>query len=86
MTAGIDAEALVNQCLAVAADVLKLPMKPVWLDYDDEADVLYMSFRRPQRATRTIEMDDGILIRKSGKSIVGLTILNAISRQRTKSR
>jgi len=52
----------------------------VWLDYDKEADVLYMSFRKPQRATKTIEMGDDILIRKDGRDIVGLTILNASSR------
>jgi hypothetical protein len=44
------------------------------------ADVLYMSFRKPQRATATIETDDDILIRKDGKDIVGLTILNTSSR------
>ena len=51
----------------------------VWLDYDKEADVLYMSFRKPQRATKTIEMDD-VLVRKDGRDIVGLTILNASHR------
>ena len=46
-----------------------------------QAGVLYISFHRPQRAKKTIEADDGILIRKDGSSIVGLTILNASSRQ-----
>ena len=74
--------ALISRCIAMANDVLKLPLpaKHVWLDYDEEADVLYISFRKPQRATKTIEADDGILIRKDGRSIVGLTILNASSR------
>lgn len=71
---------LISKCVAVAADVLKLPTEHVWLDYDKEADVLYISFRRPQRATKTIEADDDILIRKDGRVIVGLTILNASSR------
>jgi len=74
-------EALINRCIAVATDVLKLPAKHLWLDYDSEADVLYISFRKPQRATKTIEVDDGILLRKDGRNIVGLTILNASSRQ-----
>ena len=72
---------LVDKCLAIATDVLKLPTEHVWLDYDNRADVLYISFRKPQRATRTIEVDDGILIRKDGRNIVGLTILNASGRQ-----
>jgi uncharacterized protein YuzE len=58
-------------------DLLKLPARNVWIDYDKEADVLYMSFRKPQRATKTIELKDDILVRKSGRSIVGVTILNA---------
>jgi len=68
---------LVGRCLAMASDMLKLPTKHVSLDYDEEADVLYISFRKPQHATRTIEMDDDILMRKDGSTIVGLTILNA---------
>jgi uncharacterized protein YuzE len=71
---------LISKCVAVASDALKLPTDHVWLDYDKEADVLYISFRRPQRATKTIEGDDDILIRKDGRDIVGLTILNASSR------
>jgi len=50
------------------------------MDYDKEADVLYVSFRRPHRATKTIETDNDILVRKDGKDVVGLTILNASSR------
>jgi len=70
----------ISNCVAVASDMLKLSTQHVWLDYDKEADVLYMSFRKPQRATTTIETDNDILIRKDGKNIVGLTILNASSK------
>ena len=61
---------------------IRIPTKKENLnwDYDEEADVLYISFRRPQRATKTIEGDDDILIRKDGRDIVGLTILNASGR------
>ncbi len=67
----------VSNWVALATKILKLPVQHVWLDYDKEADVLYMSFRRPQHATETVELEDDILIRKDGKDIVGLTILNA---------
>ena len=73
-------EDFIGKCMAIASDVVKLPAHHVWLDYDKEADVLYMSFRKPQRATKTIETDEDILIRKDGKKIVGLTIMNASSR------
>jgi uncharacterized protein YuzE len=61
----------------MAADMLRLPAQHVWVDYDREADVLYMSFRKPQGATKTIELDEDTLVRKDGRTIVGLTILNA---------
>ena len=67
----------------MASEVLRLPARHMWVDYDQEADVLYMSFRRPPNATRTIEADDDILIRKDGRTIVGLTFLNASARRRT---
>jgi len=67
----------VKHCLDMASEIINLPIERMWLDYDREADVLYLSFRKPQRAKKTIETDDDILIRKDGKEIVGLTILNA---------
>lgn len=72
----------VATCRAIAADMVRLPSRHVWVDYDHEADVLYMSFRKPQRATRTIELGDDVLLRKDGRAAVGLTILNASTRQR----
>jgi uncharacterized protein YuzE len=75
------ADALVGRCLAMASDMLRLPSRHFWVDYDEEADVLYLSFRRPQRATKTIELDDDVLLRKRGREIVGVTILNASTRK-----
>jgi len=42
-----------------------------------KADVLYVTFRKPQRATETIELEDDILLRKDGRDIVALTIMSA---------
>lgn len=70
----------ITNCITMATDMLKLSTQHIWLDYDKEADVLYMSFRKPQRATKTIEVNEDILIRKDGNDIVGLTILNASSK------
>lgn len=71
---------LIENCLGLVSDLVKLPLEHLWVDYDRDADVLYLSFRKPQRATKTIETDDDILIRKDGNRIVGLTILNASAR------
>ena len=67
----------------VLAEVVKrslIPFQHIWVDYDEEADVLYLSFRKPQRAKKTVERDDDILIRTDGDKIVGITILDASSR------
>lgn len=48
----------------------------IWFDYDKVADVLYVSFQKPQKATDTDIMDDGTLIHLNGKKVVGYTILN----------
>ena len=47
------------------------------VDYDKEADVLYISFDHPQKADDSIQGKDGIIRRKKGTKIIGLTILNA---------
>lgn len=50
------------------------------VDYDREADVLYISFRHPQRATETKATDDGLLLRYHGEELVGITVLEASTR------
>ncbi len=74
-------EKFVINCIALASSIVKLPIKHMWIDYDREADVLYLSFRKPQRANKTIETEDDILLRKDGNKIVGVTILNASTRE-----
>lgn len=71
---------IIQACLALSQDMMKLPAEHMWIDYDKEADVLYLSFRKPQRAKKTIEAANDILIRKDGNKIVGITILNASDR------
>ncbi len=80
MAKKLKTETFIKSCIAIASDISKLPLEHMWIDYDREADVLYLSFRKPQRATKTIETDDDILIRKDDDKIVGITILNASSR------
>ena len=70
----------VLQYLKAVRQLVRLPVSKMWIDYDQEADVLYLSFRRPQRATDSELRDDGVIVRKRGKQIVGLTILDASTR------
>jgi uncharacterized protein YuzE len=50
------------------------------VDYDAEADVLYISFERPQKATDSVMTEDGILLRYRGNRLVGITVLEASTR------
>jgi len=54
--------------------LLMAPSKKIWIDYDDEADVLYISFYKPQRANDSI-MEDNIVYHYRDESLVGITIL-----------
>ena len=56
---------------------MKLPETRMWIDYDEDADVLYISFRRPQKATDSEMLNNGVLLRHRGDDLVGITILEA---------
>lgn len=62
--------------LASVPHFLKLGAKRLWLDYDEEADVLYVSFRRPQNATGS-RMDDDLIYHYRDGELVGITVLHA---------
>src|SRR6266498_4700473 len=58
--------------------LIRLPDGKAWIDYDEDADVLYISLKRPQRATDTkVLSDKGILLRYRNKDLVGVTVLDA---------
>ena len=60
--------------------LLHFPARHFWVDYDAEADVLYISFERPQKATDSVMTEDGILLRYRGNRLVGITVLEASTR------
>ncbi|MEW6108974.1 MAG: DUF2283 domain-containing protein [Nitrospirota bacterium] len=66
----------VNSILESVPYLLKMPSKRIWVDYDDEADVLYISFRKPQQANDSL-MEDDIIYHYRDKELVGLTIMHA---------
>lgn len=47
------------------------------VDYDQEADVLYINFDQPKKADNAIQEKEGIIRRTKGNKLIGLTILNA---------
>jgi uncharacterized protein YuzE len=59
------------------------PYSRLWMDYDQEVDVLYITFRRPPRATESEMLDDGILLTYSDDELVGITVFEASKRPRS---
>jgi uncharacterized protein YuzE len=60
--------------------LLDFPTPKFWVDYDQEADVLYISSDRPQNATDSEMTEDGLLLRYRDGQLVGVTILDASTR------
>ncbi|MCP8308369.1 MAG: DUF2283 domain-containing protein [archaeon] len=48
-----------------------LTLKSMWVDYDEEADVLYVSFQKPQNADDS-KMDGDVITHYKGKEVVGV--------------
>lgn len=73
-------QAIPSSVLQSVPLLLDFPQRRFWVDYDREADVLYISFQRPQRATDNELTEDGIVLRYRDDELVGLTVLEASSR------
>ncbi|NOZ06364.1 MAG: DUF2283 domain-containing protein [Chloroflexi bacterium] len=46
----------------------------IWIDYDAAADVLYLSFRKPQQATDS-ELEGDVIYHYRQDELVGLTVM-----------
>jgi uncharacterized protein YuzE len=69
-----------NEIYELVPHFIKLPASKMWIDYDKEADVLYISFKRPQNSTDSEMLANGVLLRYKGEDVVGITILDASKR------
>ncbi len=67
----------VKQIVSVVPDFLKINAPQLWMDYDREADVLYVNFQKPEKATDSTLLDDNIIQRERNGKLIGVTILNA---------
>lgn len=47
-----------------------------WVDYDEETDTLYISFRKPQGANDSV-MEGDLIYHYDGEQLVGVTVLHA---------
>ncbi len=70
----------IDQYLKLIPDVKKSPEQSVWLSYDQGADVLYVNFHKPSKASDSELTDDDVILRYDGNEIIGLTVLHASRR------
>lgn len=70
----------INYLFRAMANFIKLPTTKMWLDYDAEADVLYLHFEEKPASTHSEMLDEGVIVDYRGDRLVGLTILEASCR------
>ena len=69
-----------SHLLKAVAHLVQLPKTHMRLDYDDEADVLYLHFEDGPGSTHSEMRDDGVILDYKGRRLVGVTILAASQR------
>lgn len=80
MEKNVTTEVITDPIFRALPYLTRFPSQRFWVDYDEEADVLYISFHRPQKATDSEMTDEGILLRYRDKELVGVTVLDASTR------
>lgn len=71
-------ETIINETSRLLPYFLK--HKNVWANYDEEADILYLHFKKPNHADHSEMTEDEIIIRYENDEIIGLSVLNASKR------
>ena len=72
---------VIAQIYAATPHLLRLPGQKAWVDYDEGADVLYVSLKRPQKATESEYLDEeGVILSYRNDELVGITVLDASKR------
>jgi uncharacterized protein YuzE len=74
-------EKSIGHLLKATTHLVQLPQKHLWLDYDEEADVLYVHFEEKPSTNHSEMREDGIILDYSDRELVGLTILDASQRR-----
>jgi uncharacterized protein YuzE len=70
----------VKEILNITPKLLGIPVKRIWYSYDEEADVLYLNFKKPSHADDSELTDDDIIIRYEKGEVIGITVLHASKR------
>jgi uncharacterized protein YuzE len=71
----------VQEILSLTSQLLNIPFKRIWYSYDEEADVLYLNFKKPSHADDSELTDDDIIVRYEKGKVIGITVLHASKRK-----
>jgi uncharacterized protein YuzE len=66
--------------LSLVPAIRDSPQRAVHLSYDADADVLYVSLKKPSHATDSELTEDDVIVRYEGDEVVGFTVLRASQR------
>lgn len=69
-----------KEYLKLAQVVRETPHRYLWSSYDEDADTLYVSFKKPSHATDSEITDEDVIIRYEGDEVIGITVLHASKR------
>lgn len=74
----------IEKITALVPHLLDIAHKKIWVDYDQEADVLYVNFKKPSHADDSeLSDDDDVIIRYEKGQVVGMTFLHASKRRKS---
>jgi hypothetical protein len=62
----------ITNILKAVPGLVRMPETQRWVDYDSEADMLYIALQRPQHASDSEMRDDGIIIHRRGRNTTHL--------------
>lgn len=70
-----------KKIIDIIPQLLDIPQKRMWYRYDEDADVLYLNFKKPSHADDSKLTEDDIIIRYEKNEVVGITIIGASKRR-----
>ncbi len=73
----------IKEVINLTPRLLNIPFKRIWYSYDEEADVLYLNFKKPSHADDSELTDDDIILRYEKGQLIGVTVLHASKRKTT---
>ncbi len=73
----------IKEVINLTPRLLNIPFKRIWYSYDEEADVLYLNFKKPSHADDSELTADDIILRYEKGQLIGVTVLHASKRKTT---